>query len=81
MCSMTYQYFFLWINDFEKFMEFHVHDAFLSTGLFVIFYFGFFVECMLYQGLLDLHTLLRDPNRDTQCGHLPVAAFVDCKYP
>ena len=72
--------FITYSGNFENFFEYGLMDMMLYGMCFVFSFFGLFVECLLYQGLLDLHTLLRDPNRDTQCGHLPVAAFVDCKF-
>ena len=31
----------------------------------------------LFQGLLDLHSLLRHPNRAQLCGHMPTELFLD----
>jgi hypothetical protein len=34
------------------------------------------VTNFIYQGLLDLHSMLKDPNKDEQCGHMPTSSFV-----
>jgi hypothetical protein len=45
-------------------------------GLMALIIFYVSITNFLYQGLLDLHSLLKDPNKDEHCGHMPTASFV-----
>ena len=72
--------FMAYTGNYKDLFQYGLMDIVLYAMAFVISFFSLFVECLMYQGLLDLHTLLRDPNRDAECGHLPVAAFVECGF-